>query len=181
MTQTIWPESSLQLWTWCYDYMLHCSSYMPGTGGRKRSFKLTFIEYNSILPLLIKNGEWKKHDAWLRQITWLALDVLDIIPGLSLSLALSLSHRITSCLLHFIVQSTEIYPELCELISFFTASVGFIVSAVTGKVYSNRGNWCRSRLECWWDRERRSQDDLYGIVVKVICGHIKIKVTFRAI
>lgn len=26
-------------------------------GGRMRTFKLTFIEYNSILPLLIKTGE----------------------------------------------------------------------------------------------------------------------------
>lgn len=29
MTWTIWPVSSLQHWTWCYDYTLHCRSDMP--------------------------------------------------------------------------------------------------------------------------------------------------------
>lgn len=33
MTWTIWPVSSLQHWTWCYDYTLHCRSDMPGMKG----------------------------------------------------------------------------------------------------------------------------------------------------
>lgn len=48
MTRTIWPVSSLQSRTWCYDYTLQCRSYMPGIGGGK-PFKITFIEYSSIL------------------------------------------------------------------------------------------------------------------------------------
>lgn len=52
MTWTIWPVSSLQHWTWCYDYTLHCRSDMPRMKGGEDWGVLNFLKNSWKSPAL---------------------------------------------------------------------------------------------------------------------------------